>query len=410
MGNTELGIIGAGAAGMTAAIMAARNGISVTLIEKKERAGKKILMTGNGKCNLSNRSFSLDDYNSSHTELLSAFFQQFGVADTESFFEGLGLMLKDKNGYLYPYPEQASAVLDVLRYECSRLKVELITETEVVSVQKKEDFILKSKNTKLFFNKLLIACGGMACPKSGSDGTGYRLARQLGHSLVPPVPALVQLRCAEKFLKEIAGIRCDAEITLQINAQTARKERGELQLTDYGISGIPVFQLSRFAAYALWKKKEVLAVLDFLPDMSLEEVTQYFFSRYEIWDKTRRAEEFFTGILNKKLMLFLMKQAAVKTDSKLLEISKDQLRKIAKRIKGLYVTVTDTNHFENAQVSAGGIPLNEVTQDLESRMVPGLYFAGEILDVDGRCGGYNLQWAWTSGAIAGNAAAISRKG
>lgn len=405
MENLRLGIIGAGAAGMTAAIAAASLGAPVTLVEKNDRAGKKILMTGNGKCNLSNRSLSVRDYYSSHPKLLSGFLDQFGTEDTVAFFEGLGLFIKDKGGYLYPLSEQASGVLDVLRFACGRAGVKLQTGAEVTSIQKKKDFTVTTAIGDYHFDKLILACGGLACPKSGSDGMGYRLAAQMGHSLIPAVPALVQLRCQEKYLKEIAGVRCQAAVSLYVRDELCRQESGELQLTDYGISGIPVFQLSRTAAYALKDRKKVTAILDFMPDYATEDLMDRMKIKYGAFAPNSPAEEFFTGILNKKIMRLVMKQAGIRADSPMGQTAWEQVRQTIFSIKSFRVTVIDTNHFENAQVSAGGVPLNEVTRCLESVFVPGLYFAGELLDVDGRCGGYNLQWAWTSGHIAGCAAA-----
>lgn len=398
--NKKVGIIGAGAAGMMAAIQAARSGGEVTLFEKNERIGKKILMTGNGKCNLTNKSFSLDDYNSTNKEFLSVFFSRFGVEDTIVFFQELGLLLKNKAGYLYPLSEQASTVLDVLRFEIKRLEIQTITEEEVTSLHRKKDFLVQTKKQNYHFDNILIATGGKACPKSGSDGTGFQFASKLGHHIIDPVPALVQLKCSGDFWKLIAGVRCDANIKLTVGNQEKAVERGELQITDYGISGIPIFQLSRYAAYGIQSRQTVNAFIDFLPDYSLEDLLTSAQEHYKI-RKQDTAEEFFTGYLNKKLMFLFMKLVGIKANSLTKNNPFGQIQKVFEQMKEYRVVITDTNSFQNAQVCAGGVPLTEITEKMESNIVKGLYFAGEILDVDGRCGGYNLQWAWTSGYLAG---------
>ena len=214
MGNT-VGIVGGGAAGMMAAIAAARGGAKVTLLEGNDRLGKKILSTGNGKCNLGNERLGIEDYYTGCPDLLEKLLGQFGTADTISFFQGIGLMVKSRNGYLYPACEQAAAVLDVLRYEVRAAGVEVVTDFKVESIRlgrRARQFNVQGREGGRSFDRVILACGGKAVPKTGSDGSGYRLARQLGHSLVPTVPALVQLRCREDCLKAVAGVRADAEL------------------------------------------------------------------------------------------------------------------------------------------------------------------------------------------------------
>ncbi|MEI3588579.1 MAG: aminoacetone oxidase family FAD-binding enzyme [Lachnospiraceae bacterium] len=232
------------------------------------------------------------------------------------------------------------------------------------------------------------------------------MAKKAGHTCIAPVPALVQLRCLETdLLKGIAGVRADSRVRILCDGRETDVERGELQLTEYGISGIPIFQLSRDVNYLLRDRKTVMAEIDFLPDMTEES--------YENMKKTRRmlqekrtAEEFFTGILNKKLMSVFLKIAGIKPTTPAVEIPEDKINTFYELCRCFRLHITESNPYENAQVSAGGIAVTEVTEDMESKLCPGLYFAGEILDVDGRCGGYNLQWAWSSGFIAGCSAAI----
>lgn len=408
MNQRTIGIIGGGASGMVAAITAARQGAKVTILEGNDRIGKKILATGNGRCNLGNMELSSDCYYGEDVDWIMDKLSHFNTSDTISFFQGLGLMIKNKNGYLYPACEQASAVLDVLRTEIKELGIEVKPQCKICRICKKEDRIFISDgNEDYSFERVIIACGGKAAKNTGSDGSGYKLAKQLGHSLLPTVPALVQLRCKEDYFKSIAGVRADACITLRQNGRDIARERGELQLTDYGISGIPVFQLSRIVGKRLLKQEKVVIHINFLPDYDEESLKQLYMARSMILGG-RTVEEFFTGMLHKKVMQLFIRLSGLKSGMPVSEAGKDALWKVFSLCRDWKVTVTGSNPYENAQVCAGGIPVNEVTENLESRKASGVYFAGEVLDVDGKCGGYNLQWAWCSGYLAGRAAAKDR--
>ena len=250
-GNT-VGIVGGGAAGMMAAIAAAESGARVTLLEGNDRLGKKILSTGNGKCNLGNEKLDLEEYYTGSPAFLADCLGRFGTVETVSFFQGIGLMIKSRNGYLYPACEQASAVLDVLRYEVAAAGVEVVTDCRIERIGRNRRtgrMELRGKGSVFSFDRVVLACGGKAAPRTGSDGSGHELARQLGHSLVPTVPALVQLKCREEYLKSVAGVRAEARLTVFRKGVPVAEERGELQLTEQGISGIPVFQLSRVVNY-----------------------------------------------------------------------------------------------------------------------------------------------------------------
>lgn len=405
----RVGIIGGGAAGMMAAITAARQGAEVTILEGNDRVGKKILATGNGKCNLGNRRLSAEEYYTDRPELLEGFLKQFDTEDTISFFQGLGLLLKDKNGYLYPASEQAAAVLDVLRYELAGLGIKVVTEckiTEITSVGEGTQICVASSRKSFAFDSVVIACGGKAAPKTGSDGSGFKLAKQLGHKILPTVPALVQLRCSENYLKAVSGVRADALISVLKNGECVAEERGELQLTDYGISGIPVFQLSRTVNYILKEQSEVEIHVDFLPDYSPEEYRLLQIGR-NLLQSGRTVEEFFAGMLHKKLMLQFIKMAGLKPGEPMETADVAAVERVFSLCRKWQLHVNGHNSYDNAQVCAGGVSLEEVTPGLESRRAHGVFFAGEILDVDGRCGGYNLQWAWCSGYLAGKGAAES---
>lgn len=434
MEQVKIGVIGGGASGMMAAIAAADKGSSVTLMEGGARVGKKLLSTGNGKCNLGNMKLSAEEYYGASKEWTAACLEQFDTEDTIRFFEGAGLLLKDKNGYLYPKAEQASVVLDTLRIRLDESGVRTITDCKVDAVRQDSEggFVVCAGQERFHFDKVILACGSKAAPKTGSDGSGYKLAKGLGHELVPVMPALVQLRCRENYLKEVAGVRAEAVVTVldgaritaadmgrssakaQMMADAGRTgegarilERGELQLTDYGISGIPVFQLSRQVNY-LFKPQGALAEVEvsvnLMPEYTEQEFKAFCDKRESLRDG-RTVEEFFTGILNKKLMLLFIKLAGIKRELPASEADEGRLARVYALCRDWRLHVTGSNSFDNAQVCAGGVDTRQVGCNMESLLVPGLYFAGEILDVDGRCGGYNLQWAWCSGAIAGSSAA-----
>lgn len=435
-------IIGGGASGMMAAIQAARAGAEVTVLEHMDRVGKKILSTGNGRCNLTNRYQTPECYRCSQKEFPQQALARFSLDDTLDFFQNLGILLKDRNGYLYPNSDQASTVLDMLRMELEHLGVHVWVNCQVKSVKKQgRQFVIETDQEKgrLQADAVIVAAGSKAAPVTGSDGSGYELAKSLGHRIVTPLPALVQLRCKEKHYKQLAGIRTDVEIRLMVKRpengekavdvrkqmqadrghkgkteagknrgeiwETAASEKGELQLTDYGISGIPTFQISRFASIALNKGYQVKAVIDFLPQMELWETDKMMKQRCQQMSY-KTAEDWMVGLLNKKLSLVLLKLAGIGPQQKVAEVPKAKWKELLKWMKSYETMIVSVNPYENAQVCCGGVDTREVAAEtMESRKVPGLYFAGEILDVDGICGGYNLQWAWSSGAVAGRCAA-----
>mgnify|MGYP001086290742 FL=1 len=408
----KVAVVGGGAAGMMAAVQAAYAGARVTVYERNDRVGKKILSTGNGKCNFSNEDMRATCYYGSGAGYLDGFYKQFGVAETKTFFRELGMRIKDRNGYLYPASEQAATVLDVLRYEMERLGIEICAGCRVTGIDGPGNpgyrLTLETETAaykKRTYDAVILACGGRAAPKTGSDGTGLAMAKRLGHRIVPTVPALTALRCGETLWKQVAGVRCEARLMLYIDGNAVSSVQGELQLTDYGISGIPVFQFSRIAAYALQEGRPVTVKIDLMPDHGAADIQEAFWVRR--WERQKRQsmEQFVTGTVNKKVGLLLLKLAGIRETETVCEIEGARRRKLEQLFHTFEVTVKGTNSFEQAQVCAGGVDFAEVTDRLESVRRPGLFFAGEMLDIDGICGGYNLQWAWSSGAVAGRAAA-----
>ena len=411
--GSKIAIVGGGAAGMTAAIRAARVGAQVTIYERNDRVGKKILSTGNGKCNFSNERMTSDCYFGSGAALVDMIYRSFGVGETKGFFEGLGMRIKDRGGYLYPASGQAATVLDVLRYELERLTVKVHTNRQVIDIAVNKDGLTVETDDhgREVYNAVILACGGKAAPKTGSDGQGFLLAQRLGHRIVPAVPALVALRCREDFCKRVAGVRCEAKLTLCIDGQPICSEQGELQWTDYGISGIPVFQLSRKASYALREHKSVEVKIDLMPDLVKEggdDAGDLFWEKRWERQSGQSMEQFVTGLVNKKIGLLILKLAGIKETERADNVSVSCRKRLENYYRSFTVTIQGTNSFDQAQVCAGGVDCREVTETLESRIIPGIFFAGEILDIDGICGGYNLQWAWSSGTTAGQAAAVKR--
>ena len=419
MNRRRTGIIGGGAAGMMAAIAAAdeRNGApdEVVILEKKERIGKKILVTGNGKCNLTNLSFSMEKigeyYHGAPPERLRPLFSRFSAKDTIRFFEHLGMLTTSRDGYIYPLSGQASTVLDTLRFELERLKVRVMTECwiETIRPQKGGGWLVRTPEEDLRFDRLILACGSPAGQKPGEGMDGYAFASALGHRVNPPVPALAALRCEGDLWKSLAGVRCSAYIRLFTRQKGKRNapvreyaEEGELQLTDYGISGIPVFQLSRHAALSLAQGGQVWGQIDFLPSFSGKKEAYAALMQRRISACTGRSlEVLFCGLANRKILLSLFKKNGLKPQDPVDGKHLEAIRQVFSDLRCFPVRIRQVNPFSGAQVCAGGVAFDEVTDRLESRKHPGLFFAGELLDVDARCGGYNLQWAWTSGFIAG---------
>lgn len=402
----HVAVIGGGAAGMMAAITSAREGARVTILEHKDRIGKKILSTGNGRCNFTNTYQTPACYRSDNRDFAWNIIQKFNVEKTISFFKELGIYPKDRNGYLYPYSDQAAAILEVLQIEVAKLDICVMTEINVMDIQPVKRGIRVTTDKKtITADSVILACGSKAAPVTGSDGSGYQLAKLFGHRIVPVLPALVQLRCAEKFYKSISGVRVQGTVEIYADDIFLASDTGEIQLTNYGISGIPVFQVSRYAAKALYKKQSVTAVLNFMPDMNKDEFLLFLKERITLCPY-KTLDEFFTGVFPKKLCELWIRLSRLPKEMRVSDLSGEQLEKLVLLIQHLRTHITETNSFEQAQICCGGVDTTEINPDtLESNYVPGIYFAGELLDVDGICGGYNLQWAWSSGFVAGKEAA-----
>ncbi len=402
-------VIGGGASGLMAAVTAASNGAKVTLLEGMEKPGKKILVTGNGRCNLTNTDETRKDrYRGSNPDFIESVIGQFPVRKTMEYFEQLGLLLQIRNGYVYPYVNQASAVQELLLLEAARLHVKVKCNEKVKTLEPTENgWKVQTETWCYSCHRVILAAGSCAAPGTGSDGSGYVLAKNLGHRIIAPMEALVPLKVSENWVRKLSGIRMPAGITLKILPDGKQRdcpllgcfhEDGELQWTEYGISGIVVFQLSRYAVRALAEKKAVLAELDLMPEYEEEQLFRHMKNRM----RYERTEEWLTGLLPKKMIPVILELCGLKSSKKISELTESEIRSVVHKCKQLTLHVTGCKSFEAAQVCSGGVDTDQADPlTLESKRTPGLYFAGEVLDVDGICGGYNLQWAWSSGYTAG---------
>lgn len=387
-----------------AGISAARKGAKVLILEHMDSAGKKILATGNGKCNFTNEKQGIAYYRGKNPAFVLPVFEQFGLTETLELFEELGIVPRSKrDGYYYPASGQASSVREVLLLECRRLKVRIAYNVGIRSIKKESDcFIFDTKQGEFQSVSCILATGGKAAKKTGSDGSGIPYIVGFGHKLTDIVPALVALQGKQSFLKEIAGIRAENRVEIYIENKKIAEETGELQLTEYGVSGIPVFQLSRYAAYGLLEGKSVYVLLDFLPWQTKEETHSMLEVRFGKNGKGKTAKEALVGLFPDKLIGTLLTEAGIQPETKAENCTQEELEKLVSVIRHLRVDITGTKGFDAAQVTAGGVDTEEIDGNtMESKLVSGLYFAGEVVDIDGMCGGYNLQWAWSSGWVAG---------
>ncbi len=410
MENTDILVAGGGAAGIMAALTATENGKGkIFIIEKMGQLGKKILATGNGKCNYTNYYQAKECYRGNDVSFAWKALQKFGYKETISLFKSYGIIPYDRDGYVYPLPGQASCVRDILERELKSTKVVINKEEKItdVSIHRKngrqDGFIVVTGNNKYFTQKLIIATGGKAGAVHGSDGSGYSLAKSLGHSVITPFAALTSCIICGKYTKDWAGVRTKGTVrAYNSKGKLLCENTGELQFVAQGISGIPVFQVSRYISEEIVKGRKPYLTIDIMPLYSEEEIIASLLCRKK---KNGSIGDIFTGMLHNKLAAALLKFCDISIKRQAAGLTKDEASHIAAVMKNWRLEVKDTGGFEKAQVTGGGIPASEINAEtMESKICPGLYFAGEVIDVDGICGGDNLQWAWTSGYIAGNAA------
>lgn len=408
-------IIGGGASGLFAAIMAADRGCKVTILDANEKAGKKILVTGNGRCNLSNTDKLNDKYYCEDIRFIDAVFDRFSNCDVQTAFNRLGVAIKDKNGYLYPNSMQASTVTAALISACQILGVKILNTCIVSDIQIQKDgrFKIYSTESQTYLaDKVLMAFGSRAGLKT--DNTAYLLnsLKMLGHNIIPPAPALCSVYVNmltpsyRSFFKNASGVRSEINAELIMDGNFVRDYGGELQITEYGLSGIVIFQLSRIVGRAMLQNKqsEIYINIDFLPEYTTQEVLSML-KNQQYYDK-KSLLDLCSGLLNQKLAMELIHlfSEQMNPDIKpyMKRLSDDVLRNIIDFMKHIPFKIDKTNDFAKAQVCSGGVDITGINPEtLESKLVKNLYFSGECIDVDGICGGYNLQWAWSTGYIAG---------
>ena len=386
---SKIGIIGGGYSGVISAIYASKNN-EVTILERNSDLLKKLLLTGNGRCNYFNSVMSLDKFHSYNNELIEDIITMDNIEELDNFFINLGLFPKVKNGYYYPYSNQATSVKDLLVSKLNELKVNIKTDYLVKTVEKKDNkFIV---NDELEFDKIIISTGGKAYPKTGSDGIGYDLLKSFGHKITKLSPSLVQITSDNKYLKELSGIRSEALLSLFDKDKKIKEELGELQFTDYGISGICTFNISSYLREGIDNK---YILVNFMP-LDIKSFTLFMESNNTIFERLE-------GILNYKLIKVLLKLSNISNDDHWNTISNKQKENLINNLFNYKVNITGTKSFDNSQVTAGGLDLSEINpKTMESKLVDNLYVTGEVLDLDGDCGGYNLTIAFITGYIAGS--------
>ena len=393
-------VIGGGASGMMAALTAAEDSRNqVTLLERQSRVGRKLLATGNGRCNLTNLHADSSHYHGQHPEFTESALTRFPVEATLDFFRELGLLtVAEDSGKVYPFSDQANSVVDVLRFALESRGVALRCGCEVLSIGKKaRGYNVKTAEEAFYCDKLIVACGGSAGGKLGGTDLGYKLLQSMGHTVTSLHPALVQLKTDTTATRSLKGVRADAGLTLKRNGTVVLTNSGEVQFTDFGISGPAVFEMSREAGYG----GDLVLLLDLLRPMSEPDLAAFLAKKRAAMPKLP-LEEFLTGMLHNRLGRVVLKQAGMELTRTAEDLTNPELNRIAHTIKFFPLTVTGVMGLELAQVTAGGVLTSEFRPDtLESRLCPGLYATGEVLDIDGDCGGYNLQWAWSSGRVAG---------
>lgn len=403
--KTEIAVIGGGASGLMAAITAKKLGKEVIILERKDRILKKVLITGNGRCNITNVNANISNYFGKNISSVENILNRFTPQDTMDFFNELGIVCNEENrGKVYPLSGQASSVVDALRFEAEKLGIKIETEFYVRKIEK-DGFkfrIYSEDRKKIEAGRVIIAAGGQSYPELGSNGSGFELAKELGHSVTKLSPSIVQLKTEKYQVKGLQGIKTDVAVTAYGDNKKICTYDGELLFTDYGISGNVVFNIS----FVMPLYKDVEFEIDFMEKFDYNELYEMLKERKRILSHLTM-ENYFNGMINKKLGQFLSKVSGIEKLSKpVKDLNDSDIRKLCTVLKKYRVKILETTGFKNAQVTAGGVSLDEVnTETLESKIVKGLYFSGEVLDVYGECGGFNLQWAWASGYIAGENAA-----
>ena len=394
----KIGIIGAGASGMAAALAAAENPeVEVLVLERQSRVGRKLLATGNGRCNLTNLHALEGGYHGESPDFSKEALTRFSPEETLAWFRSLGLYtVAEPSGRVYPYSDQANSVVDVLRLAMDKPNITLVTGFTVEKIRREpEGFTLSSREDSYFCHKVIVACGGLAGSKLGGTMSGYQLLGKLGHRSTRLRPALVQIKCGWGGVVGLKGVRANCHVKIFRDEALFAQSTGELQFTEMGLSGPVIYEISRDVCFG---KGDWEARLDFLPEMSPAELEAMLLERQR---RNFPMEELLTGVLHNRLGRVLTKAAGI-GGRQAGDLTREEIGQVCRTVKAFAIPLTEPLGMDSAQVTAGGVLTeNFDPQTMESRLVPGLYACGEVLDIDGDCGGFNLQWAWSSGALAG---------
>ena len=394
----DIAVIGGGASGLISAIVSAKKGNNVTIIERYNNLGKKILVTGNGRCNYWNEDFKNNHFYSSNFNFIKEVNTEENRKEVLKFFKNIGIVPTIKNGYYYPMSKEASSIRNALLKEAESNNVKFITDANVTIVKKIDNkFHIEYKNKELVVDKVILATGSKSYYKE--DALGYNIAKSFGHNIIKVMPSLVQLVGDEDYFKDWKGIRSNALVSIIVDNKKIKEELGEIMLTDYGVSGICIFNLSGIANRALNEKKKVAIHINFIPD--IKNVSSFLEKRGTIL-KNRSLDEFLEGLINYKLANVIIKRChlnKLNTWNSLNEIEKNN---IIENLINFKLNIKESKDYLNSQVCTGGVDTSEInSKTMESKKCKGLYIVGELLDVDGDCGGYNLGFAWLSGLLAG---------
>ena len=398
-------VVGGGASGIVAGIFAKRDNNEVIVLEKNSKCLKKLLITGNGKCNYFNDDFGIEHYYSENINVLNSVICEKNKKKVLDFMSSIGVVGKVRNGYYYPFSGQAYSVYNSLIKEAEIRNVKIVNDIKVLNIiSGKSGFIVKTINGDYICDKVIVSTGGKSYPKTGSEGDGYCFAHSLGHSIIPVYPSLVGLISDNKFLKDLSGVRCDGVVSLFCDDSFIKSEFGEIQFTDYGLSGICVFNLSCFVNKFIQSDSIVNVNVNFLSGTGIDDFSSFikFFYERNKCVKNRTVIELLEGYFNYKIVNCIVKMCRIDVDSVWNDISEIQKRGLFECLYSFKFNIVGTKGFDVAQVCVGGVSINDINlKTFESKIIPGLYFTGEVLDVTGDCGGYNLGFAFLSGMIAG---------
>ena len=398
-------IIGGGISGFTSAITSKTNNNEVIILEGQDKPLKKLLITGNGKCNYFNEEFIFSKYHSFNEELLKNIISLENKNKILTFFKSIGIIPRIKENYYYPYSNQAISVKNSFLKEIENKNIKLKLNSYVKDIKKENDkFLVYYNDDVLVCDELIISTGGKSYPKTGSDGSGYNLSKKLGHTINKTLPALVGLKCKEPFLKKLNGVRSNATVSLFINDKLIKSEIGEVQFTNYGLSGICIFNLSSIASRSISENKKVKISINFLDKLKIKNKKSFqefiFSSEYNF--KKEKISYFLDNLLNYKLTNVILEKTKIERNKLVSKLSDNEINMLFENLFSFTMNIIDTNNFESAQITSGGVSLYEINPlTFESKIVSNLYLTGEVLDIDGDCGGYNISFAVLSGILAG---------